>query len=171
MITNSIKAGNIYAIPLFLPRAGINGDMKENMVSYSKQSFKDKGKEFAYCRVIKDLGASGILVEVFDIIGGLNIDPKEIISSKRLFNPIPIFGLGIKKKRWKKIYDDPDYDAERDSNFSEIRIVKGMPPHLLELWQNYALTPISETEALKYERWRVWLPTELEERIKNELFD
>ena len=164
-----IKAGNIYAIPLFLPGPGKDGDMKENTVNYSKQDFKDRGQEFAFCRIIEDLGSSGILIEVFDIIGRLDIEPQKIVSNRRLFSPVLVSGLGIKEKRWKLISDKTNYDPERDSNFSDIKIVKGIPPSLLELWHNHKLTPISETDARKYDKWRILYPTDLEEMIKNRL--
>lgn len=169
MRTKIIKAGNIYAIPLFLPGAGIDGDMKENCKNYAKEKFQDIEYKFAYCRIIEDLGASGILVEVFNVVGNINRDFSEIVSSDRLFHPIMISGLGIRKRRWKLLYDDPDYDAEQNSSFSEIKLVKGIPPHLLELWQNHALTPITEAEAHKYDRWRIYYPTDIEEKIKSEL--
>lgn len=169
MITKKIKAGSIYAIPLFLPGSGKDGDMKENTVSYSKQNFKEKGQEFAFCRIIEDLGASGILIEVFDVLGRLDTDPQIIISSGRLFSPVLVFGLGIRKKRWKLVSDKLNYDPQRDSNFSEIKIIKGISPFLLELWQNHKLTPISESEAQKYDKWRILYPTDLEEMIKNKI--
>lgn len=169
MMMKKIKSGGIYAIPMFLPGHGKDGDMKENTVNYSKQSFKDRGQEFAFCRIIEDLGSSGILIEVFDIIGRLDTDPLKIVSSGRLFSPVLVFGLGIKKKRWKLISDKLNYDPERDSNFSEIKIVKGIPPSLLELWHNHELTPISESEALRYDKWKILYPTDLEEMIKDKL--
>ena len=169
MRTTKIKAGNIYAIPLFLPGAGADGDMKENCKNYTRENFQGRGCEFAYCRIIEDLVASGMLVEIFSIVGDLNQDFNKITSSGKLLPPLVISQLSIKKRRWKLLYNDSNYNAERDSSFSEIKMVKGIPPQLLELWQNHALTPITEIEARQYDRWIIYYPTDIEERIRTEL--
>ena len=93
-----------------------------------------------------------------------------IISSKRLFDPISSSGIGIYKKRWKKLYEQDDYDMEKDSKYSEIKLVLGTTDDL-RLFQNGQETPISEIEAKKYEYWKIWMPSQLEKRILGALFD
>lgn len=161
-----IKPGQVYAIPLFLPQ----NDSKENIKDYRKESFENKGNQFAFCRIIKDMIGSGILIEVFDITGSLDQNVNDIFKAKRLFEPVASLGLGIKKGRWKKIHESKNYDQEKDSHFSQIKLVLGISSDDLRLWQNGRETPISEVEAKKYEKWTVWAPTELEKRIVKELF-
>ncbi|BDR55748.1 Imm26 family immunity protein [Xylocopilactobacillus apis] len=160
-----VRPGEIYAIPLFLPTE----DIKENLKNYKKEKFENRGREFAYCRIIKDKVGSGIFVEVFNKVGTLQEDFQSIINSCRLFPPISISGLGILKGRWKKIYTQRDYDPEKDSSLSKIQLVLGRGEDS-RLWQNGIERKISEIEANNYEQWIVWTPTQLEIRLKNELF-
>lgn len=157
-----LKGGEIFAIPLF------TSDIMDN-ISFAKNKFEDKGKEFAFCRIIYNKKGSGLLIEVFDLIGSLNQDLKSIISSNRLFRPIAITGLGIYKKRWKKLYEQKNYDKERDSNYSKIQLVLGAGDDL-RLWQNGTEKPINKTEAENYEIWTMWRASHLEKRIIKELF-
>ncbi|WP_452229600.1 immunity 26/phosphotriesterase HocA family protein [Lacinutrix sp. MEBiC02404] len=161
--TTKLNGGEIYAIPLFL-----SGE--SSIKSFSRDKFEDKGKEFAFCRVIEDKEGGGIFIEVFDLIGNLNQDLESIISSKRLFQPIATSGLAMTKKRWKKIHIQEPYDKEKDSNYSEIKLVLGTNDDL-RLFQNGKETPISQIEAKKYEFWKIWMPSQLEKRIIEELFD
>lgn len=157
------QGGEIYAIPLFI------SDIADNK-SFSRDKYKDRGKEFAFCRIIVDKDGGGLFTEVFDLIGDLNQNLDSIISSRRLFDPIAISGLGIYKKRWKRLYTQEPYDKEKDSKYSEIKLVLGTQDNL-RLFQNGEETPISETEAKKYEEWKLWRASHLEKRIIKELFD
>lgn len=157
-----LKGGEIFAIPLFV------SDIMDN-ISFSRNKFEDKGKEFAFCRIIYNKKGSGLIIEVFDLIGTLNQDLESIISSKRLFRPIAVTGLGIYKKRWKKLYEQKDYDKETHSNYSEIQLVLGAGDDL-RLWQNGQEKSINQTEAKKYELWTMWRASHLEKRINSELF-
>ena len=55
----NVAGGEIFAIPLFL------SDRSE-LERFKKSDFLGEDKKFAYCRVIKDLGGGGILIEVFN---------------------------------------------------------------------------------------------------------
>lgn len=70
MKKTEVMPGEIYAIPLFLPTE----DIMENLKNYKKEKFDNRGKEFAFCRIINDKGGSCIFVEVFDQIGTLQED-------------------------------------------------------------------------------------------------
>lgn len=161
--TTKLIAGEIYAIPLFLSDVS-------SIKSFSRNKFEDKGKEFAFCRIIVDKQGGGSLIEVFDLVGDLHQDLESIIKSERLFDPIATSGLAMSKKRWKKLHTQEHYDKEKDSNYSEIKLVLGTNDDL-RLFQNGKETPISETEAKKYEMWKIWMPAQLEKRIIEELFD
>lgn len=158
-----LRGGEIFAIPLFL------SDIMDN-VSFSKNKFEEKGKEFTFCRIIYNKKGSGLIIEVFDIIGSLDQSLESIISAKRLFRPVAITGLGIYKKRWKKLYEQKDYDKEKHSNYSDIKLVLGAGDDL-RLWQNDTERPIGEAEAEKYELWKMWRASHLEKRIIDELFE
>lgn len=153
--------GEIYAIPLFLSDRPVT----EN---FSREKFDTPDKEFAFLRVIEDRGGSGFIVEVFNLTGSFTTDPDEILKAPRLFSPVATSGLGIYKKRWRKVHSQADYDKERDSNFSEIKLVIG-PPNDLRLWQNDKETPIDQSTAKKYELWDIWMSDQLEKRIITEL--
>lgn len=156
-----VQGGEIYAIPLFL------SNVLDNK-SFSRDKFKDRGKEFVFCRIITDKGGGGIFIEVFDLIGHLKQSLESIISSKRLFRPIAVSGLGIYKKRWKKLYVQEPYDKEKDSKYSEIQLVLGVNEDL-RLFQNGEEIPINDVDAKKYEMWNLWRASQLEKRIIEEL--
>ncbi len=158
----TLNGGEIFAIPLFL------SDEKSTK-SFARNKFTDKGKEFVFCRIIEDRQGSGYLTEIFDLVGNFDESLDNILQSKRLFQPIAITGMAITTKRWRKVHLQEDYDKERDSKYSEIKLVLGSYDDL-SLWQNGQETEISETEAENYERWQIWMPSQLEKRIIKELF-
>ena len=160
-----INEGDIFCIPLFMPKD--DWDLKLNLEE------KDYDKTFAFGRVIEDGGGSGILVEIFNITGNIYTQTADIINSPLLFKPLYIFWIGIMKKRWKIIAQTPNYNKQRDSNFSDIRIIFGIDDNVRVL--NYGTneeTKITEKEeeSLDYEYAVTWFPIDLEERIieKNE---
>lgn len=155
----NVSGGEIFAIPLFL------SDRSE-LARFKKSDFSGENKKFAYCRIIKDLGGGGILIEVFTLIDGLSPEIEDIIQSGRLFPPIAINGLGIYKKRWPKVGQQEKYDCEIDSHFSQIQLVLPALPHEKpRLWQNGQEKFISFEESKDYEEWTVWLSSHLEKRI------
>ena len=156
-IVDSLKGGEIFAIPLFVSD-------EIDTKSFAREKFLDRGDEFAYCRVIHNAAGGGIIIEVFSITGGLKIGIQSIIQSERLFRPVAISGLGIGKKRWKKLFEQFEYDKEIHSSYSKIQLVEGVGDNL-RLVQNGKKTPISREEASKYERWIAWRASHLEKRI------
>lgn len=153
----NVEPGEIYAIPLFLSDRPVN----EN---FSKDKFVGEDKKFCFCRIIEDKLGSGIIVEVFNLIGDLNTDLESIIKSPRLFRPIAVAGLGIYKKRWRKIHVQENYDKEKDSQYSNMQLVIG-PRDAPRLWQNGVETPITMSQAKEYESWTIWITDDLEKRI------
>ena len=155
----NVTGGDIFAIPLFL------SDRSE-LERFKKSNFLGEDKKFAYCRVIKDLGGGGILIEVFNLIDGLSPTVDGIIQSGRLFPPIAINGLGIYKKRWPKVGQEEKYDCEIDSHFSQIQLLlPALPGESPRLWQNGQEKFISLEESKDYEEWTIWLSSHLEKRI------
>lgn len=78
-----INAGEIFCIPLFMP--------KDDWKLKTKLSDKDLDKNFAFGRVIET--SSSILVEIFNKIGSANTNIHEIESSGIMFSPLQIFGM------------------------------------------------------------------------------
>jgi hypothetical protein len=155
----NVRGGEFFAIPLFL------SDRSE-LERFKKADFLGETKKFAYCRIIKDLGGGGIIVEVFNLINGLSPRIEDIIQSGRLFRPIAVSGLGIYKKRWVKIGQQEHYDEEKDSQFSQIQLVlPALPQESPRLWQNGQEKFISFEESNDYEGWTIWLSSHLEKRI------
>lgn len=156
-----LKGGEIFAIPLFIP---YDTDMKR----FSKKFHKEKNGQYAFCRIISDEQGGGYLIEVFSEVGCLNSSMEEIIQSPRLFSPIAITGLGIYKKRWLEVYKQENYDKEKDSKYSDIKLVMGGSKDL-KLWQNRESKPITEAEAKNYEKFILWRASHLEKRIREVL--
>ena len=155
----NVIGGDIFAIPLFL------SDRSE-LERFKKSDFLGEDKKFAYCRVIKDLGGGGILIEVFNLIDGLSPTVDGIIQSGRLFPPIAINRLGIYKKRWPKVGQEEKYDCEIDSHFSQIQLLlPALPGESPRLWQNGQEKFISLEESKDYEEWTIWLSSHIEKRI------
>jgi hypothetical protein len=154
----NVKSGELYAIPLFLTEYP---DSK----SFSKEKFEESDKQFVFCRIIEDLRGGGILIEVFDKTGNLSTKIQDIISAERLIRPITISGVGIYKKRWKKIGEQNNYDKFRDSFYSEITLVAGVGNNL-SLWKGgNNMGQINEEEAQSYEPWIVWRSSQVENRV------
>ena len=156
--------GEIFCIPLFW--------LDEGYDSINKLKLKkdDENKLFSFGRVIEDMKGSGILVEIFKATGPMHLDYEDIINSGRLFDPIFIFWLPIKKKRWKIIYKTPDYNKFKDSTFNNINIVFGTYDNLyLKNLASGKEIGITEKDSQKYEQSVIWYPIDLERRIGCEL--
>ena len=104
------------------------------MTRVSLKDLRGDDKKFAYCRIIEDLGSGGILVEVFNKVGTLDISIEEVVESMRLFPPVIITPLGIRKGRWRRIGKQENYNKEQDSMYSDITFVSGAIGHYF-LWR------------------------------------
>lgn len=104
--------GVVYRIPLFFTDVS-------PLQRFSKKDFPVGEERYAYCRVISDKQGAGILIEVFNFIGA-EASEDEILLSGRIFDPVVIIGDGIKRNRWQKVFDFPDFDAETDAGLSVI---------------------------------------------------
>jgi hypothetical protein len=156
--------GEIFCIPLFWLDEGYDS------VNKLKLKKEDENKLFSFGRVIEDMKGCGILVEIFNATGTMSLDYEKIITSGRLFKPLFIFWLPIKKKRWKIIYKTPNYNKFNDSNFNDISVVFGSYDELyLETLSSGKKVFITEEDAKKYEQSIIWHPIDLERRIGCEL--
>ena len=126
-IMKNIIPGEVYAIPLFLTDIHF-------MTRVSLKNLRGDDKKFAYCRIIEDLGSGGILVEVFNKVVTLYISIEEVVESMRLFPPVIIRPLGIRKGRWRRIGKQENYNKEQDSMYSDITLVSGAEGHYF-LWR------------------------------------
>lgn len=156
-----LKDGEIFAIPLFIP---YGTDMRR----FSKKFHNENNGQYIFCQIISNEQGGGYLIEVFSKVGDLNTNLEDIVKSPRLFQPIAITGLGIYKNRWLKIYEQLDYDKERDSRYSDIKLVMGTIGNF-KLWQNRKTTPITDIEAKNYEKFIIWSASHLERRIRESL--
>ena len=155
----NLKSGDIFAIPLFIP---YDTDEKR----FSERFHKESQGDYVFCRIISEEAAKSYIIEVFDKVGSLDTDLCEILKSPRLFNPIAITTMGIRKKRWIKVHQQENYNKEKDSNYSEIKLVVGGASGL-QLWQNGRTTPITQEAAQSYEFFRFWFASHLEKRIRD----
>lgn len=152
-----LEPGEVFAIPLFLT-------LEPALTRFRANAFKDRGDEFVFCRIIEYSPGSGGKIEVFDHVGGLDADVRDIVATDRLLRPVVITGLSIDKKRWPRIGICKPYDRERDSGYSQIQLVIG-PRDRPRLWQNGVETPIDVETAKGYESWTLWSAPDLETRI------
>lgn len=153
----NVNPGEVYAIPLFVSD-------QDDTRRFSRKEFDRKAGGFGFCRIIKDLAGSGIIIEVFNFTGDQDASQATIVESGRLFPPIAITGLGIYKQRWRKLYTDENFDAEKNAAFSQIALVLGTEDDL-RLWRNGVKSPISRKAAEQYERWKLWSSSQVEKRI------
>ena len=160
MKSKYINGGEIFCIPLFWVNEKY--DLKNKL----KLKKEDENKDFSFGRAISDEKGCGILVEIFKIIGPMNMDYEKIIHSGRLFDPVFIFWAGIKEKRWKIIYQTPNYNKYKDSNYGSIEIIFGPYDDLyLENISTREKKKVKENDIQKYEQSIVWHPIQLEKRI------
>lgn len=156
MKNNNIIPGEIFCIPLFMP--------KDDWKLKTKLSDKDLDKDFAFGRVIET--SSSVLVEIFDKIGSAKTNIEEIEKSKILLSPLQIFWDGIVKKRWKIIGKTENYDKFRHSNYENLKMIFGIGEDFrLRHFASKDEVPITREEFGQYEFSTVWFPIDLENRI------
>jgi hypothetical protein len=156
------KEGNIFCIPLFLAN-----DLKDNRKNYSRSQY-DPSLEYAFGRLIEINKSSGDLIEIFNYIGSIPIEKKNVIESGQMFTPIRIT-QAFEKKRWKFIFETENYKRDVDSNYNEIYFIQGDRDSPI-LWKGGKKSNISIEEAKKYKRWVIHHPTRIEEAIRSKDF-
>ena len=152
------KEGSIFFIPLFLPK-----NIKDNNKSYYRYKF-EKEELYAFGRLIDDGEGSGDLIEIFNYCGNIPRNMSIIVNSSLMFAPLHI-AQGFMKKRYRFIFEDNNYDKNRDSNYQDIGFVLGG-----YLWKGGGkdkdLSEIEMEEYLKYyNSMRIYAPTQLEKKI------
>ena len=152
------KEGSIFFIPLFLPN-----DIKDNIKSYSKTNFTSEGN-YAFGRLIEIDKSGGDLIEIFNYTGNIPNDKYDIIKSGLMFEPMHI-SMAFTKKRWRFIFEELNYDRERDSNYSKITFLLG-DEYDPKLGIGGKIKTIKKYDTNKYNEWIVYTPTEIETMIK-----
>jgi len=154
-------AGEIFAIPLFVSDLHV-------LTPFAPDAFRDAEGSFAYCRVIEDRLDEGLLIEIFEITGGLDIDLREVIASERLFRPMITAGLGIMCNRWLSLGIQTNFDPELDSEYSQNQLLIG-PETAPRIWQGGKETPVDPHLSVDVDDWRVYFADDVERRINREL--
>lgn len=152
---DSLAEGEIYAIPLFL--SNVPRDTR-----FKKSDFEGAGKLYCFARVVSLEGAKGNIIEIFNHTGSLDTPIEEIVAAPLLFRPVACSGLGIQKKRWRRVGRQQTYDKELDSDYSGIELALRDGPRL---WRGGKSFPLPKADFKKYERWTIWFPDHLEKRI------
>ena len=156
MKKNIIDSGEIFCIPLFMP--------KDDWKLKTKLSDEDLEKDFAYGRVIET--SSSVLVEIFKKIGSAKTSISEIENSGILFSPLQIFWDGVIKKRWRIIGRTKNYDKYKHSNYDNLKMIFGVDGDFrLRDFSTQKEIPITREEFKQYEFSTVWFPIDLENRI------
>lgn len=150
-----MKAGNLFCIPLFMP--------KDDWKLLNKLNRDDYDKDFAFGRIIEF--SSDITIEIFNKIGPATTNIDEIVNSEVWRSPIKIFSDGIIKKRWNIIGTTKNYDKYKDSNYEQLKMVYGVPGEFrVRQMATGEEHPISreEMELLNIPYATVWYPINLE---------
>lgn len=150
-----LKAGNLFCIPLFMP--------KDDWKLLNKLNRDDYDKDFAFGRIIEF--SSDITIEIFNKIGPATTNIDEIVNSGVWRSPIKIFSDGIIKKRWNIIGTTKNYDKYKDSNYEQLKMVYGVPGEFrVRQMATGEEHPISreEMELLNIPYATVWYPINLE---------
>lgn len=157
--TFEVVEGAVHAIPLFAK--GIK-DTKR----FYKKDFVDCPGDFAYMRIVSNEQGAGIIIEVFDRIGGLDVSVDEIVTSDRLFRPVATSTLPLEKQRWPLVGTCASYDKWNDSANGDIQLVLS-PFDKPQLWTGGDKKPISLDEVAEYEPWTIHLASAIEKRIRS----
>jgi len=157
------KEGNIFFIPLFLP-----DDIKTTFKSFSRKKF-DPNEKYAFGRLIDDVGHGGDhLIEIFKYTGPIPDNKEVIVNSGSLFDPIHVVGP-FEKKRWRFIFEDPNYDKYKDSDYENIAFLLGGYDSP-ELWKGgEKIGKISIEESKRYNSWIDFPSTQAETMIRDAL--
>ena len=152
-----VTPGEIFCIPLFMP--------KDDWKLKTKLLDKDLDNDFAFGRVIET--GSSVLVEIFKKIGSAKTAINEVVNSGIMFSPILIWWDGVYKKRWKIIGRTENYDKNKDSSYSSLKMAFGTGDDDFRLrdLSTKKEKPISRKELAKYEFSVVWFPIDIENRI------
>lgn len=155
-----IKGGEIIAIPLFL------GNNEKGRIRKG-----DERKQFAFARAINEESGK-ILIEIFNKTGSLDTNVVEILNSGRLMKPLYTIWTGVERKRWKVVKEDPNYDKERDSKYSNIQLVLGGIDNL-RIWhaKDKTETPITKEELINgnYQLMAIYDYTQIEGKILDKI--
>ena len=151
-----VNAGDIFCIPLFMP--------KDDWKLKIKLSDKDLDKKFAFGRVIET--SSSVLVEIFKKIGSAKTSIHEIENSGILFSSLQIFWDGVIKKRWRIIGETENYDKYKHSNYKNLKMIFGTDGNFrLRNFSTQEEVSITRENFKQYEFSIVWFPIDLENRI------
>ena len=90
-------------------------------------------------------------------------------ESGRLIQPVSV-AAALKSGRWRVIASDPAY-TRKDADFDNIKLAmtRGQPRHMWQLWQGGKTRKATEEELKGVEDYVIYAPTQLEERIRQEL--
>lgn len=155
------KEGNIFFIPLFLPN-----DIKDNIKSYSRSNFAPT-LNYGFGRLIETDKSGGDLVEIFNYTGTIPNTPDCIVNSGLMFPPLHV-AMGFSKKRWRFVFEESDYNRERDSGYSTISFLLGDKANP-KLWRGGKQKLIDSYDTVKYCEWITYPPTEVEEMIRKHI--
>lgn len=155
--------GGIFFIPLFF-----GTDIKDNRKNYWRYKFETDA-QYAFGRLIEVNASSGDLVEIFSYTGPIPDTPDVILNSPLLIKPLHVC-MGFAKKRWRFIFDTPEYDREKHSKYSDITFFLGTVGARI-LWQGGVQTTLAPQDVNEgeHDHWIVYPPTKLETLIRGEI--
>ena len=84
-----------------------------------------------------------------------------------MFEPMHI-SMAFTKKRWRFIFEELNYDRERDSNYSKITFLLG-DEYDPKLRIGGKIKTIKKYDTNKYNEWIVYTPTDIETMIKDRI--
>jgi hypothetical protein len=148
-----VNEGDYFALSL--------SEMEEDILNFKEP--------YAFGRVVAILPSKKQIVEIFKYHGSITDDVEMLRESGRLFSPVSV-AAALHNGRWKVIKSDPSY-TRKDADFDNIKLAMtaGQPRHMWQLWQGGVTRKASPEELEGVEDFIIYLPVQLEARIRKEL--
>lgn len=158
-----VSPGDIFWIPLFLP----SHQMDDYELDYSKYKFH-LNDIYAFGRLIEIQAGNVDLIEVFSYTGQIPQNPEDIIHSGRMFAPEHIGHPFSRKGRWQVLFNNPDYDMWKDSDYENISFLS---PEL-HMWKGKEKINITKEKRIELKEagipeWIFRTRIDLEVRIRS----
>ncbi len=115
--------GDIFTIPLYLPSYQKWRESFDEFIDYKKYKFYEEDI-YAFGRIIELYSKNCYIMEIFCYVGKIPDNPKVIEQSGQMFKPVIAGGM-FELGRWRVLFENPDYDKWKDSDYENISFLYG----------------------------------------------
>lgn len=137
--------GDIFAIPLYLPSYQKWREPFDEFIDYKSYKFYHDDI-YAFGRIIELDSKNCYIMEIFRYAGKLSDSPERIKKSGQMFTPLIAGGM-FHRGRWRVIYEDPEYDKWKDSDYGNISFLYGS-----DIWKGGKKTHITHAQYVELGR-------------------